>query len=217
MTRTTCRSILLPVTALLLCAATPAAAESFALGVKAGTTGLGLEGTWRLTDAVNLRGGYYAFDYGTELEETGVEYDGDLRLRNAALFADWHVFRGSFRLSAGAINTGNEFVGSADGQLELGQNVYVAEVDAKVGWSTLAPYLGIGFGNAVQGGRWSFSFDLGVMYTGSPSVRLDGTVSDPALQAQFEEDLERERADLAEELSDAKYYPVVGIGFAYRF
>jgi len=217
MIRVSSKSVFIPVTALLLCAAGPAAADSFAIGAKAGTTGLGIEGTWRLTDSVNLRGGYYAFDYGTELEETDVEYDGDLRLRNAALFADWHVFGGRFRLSGGAIHTGNEFLGSADGELEVGQSVYFAELDARVEWSTLAPYLGIGVGNAVRGGRWSFSFDLGVMYTGSPSVRLDGTVDDPTLQAQFEEDLERERADLAEELSDVKYYPVLSIGFAYRF
>lgn len=61
-----------------------AAADSLAVGAKAGTTGLGIEATWRLTDSVNLRGGYYAFDYGTDLEEAGVEYDGDLKLRNAA-------------------------------------------------------------------------------------------------------------------------------------
>ena len=217
MTRISSKSFLIPVAALLLCATGPAAAESFALGLKAGTTGLGVEGTWRLTDSVNLRGGYYAFDYSTDVEETGVVYDGDLRLRNAALFTDWHAFGGRFRLSGGVIQTGNEFLGAAEGEVEVGQNVYFAELDAKVGWSTLAPYLGIGLGNAVRGGRWSFSFDLGVMYTGSPTVRLNGTVDDPTLQAQFDEDLERERAELADELSDAKYYPVLSIGFAYRF
>ena len=204
-------------TCLLLTPWAGAAAESFAVGAKAGTTGLGIEATWRLTDSVNLRGGYYAFDYDTDLEEEGVEYDGDLGLSNAALFADWHPFGGSFRLSAGGVQTGNEFKGAAEGSLDVGDGTYDGRLDAEVSWSGLAPYLGLGFGNAVQGGRWSFSFDLGVMFTGSPTVRLDGAVDDPLLQAQFDEDLERERANLDDELSDAKYYPVVSLGIAYRF
>lgn len=202
--------------ALPLCAGT-AGAESVAIGAKAGTTGLGVEASWRLADSINLRGGYYAFDYGTDLEETGVRYDGDLRLRNAAVFADWHPFGGGFRLSAGGVQTGNEFRGSADGDLDVGDNSYTGQLEAEVSWSGLAPYLGIGLGNATAGGRLSFSFDLGVMFTGSPEVRLDGTANDPALEEAFAEDLARERATLEDEVSDVKYYPVVSLGFAYRF
>lgn len=205
-----------PVGVILLLAAGPAAAEDFALGLKAGTTGLGLEATWRATDSINVRTGYYAFDYGTDLEEEGIEYDGDLKLRNLGLFADWHPFQGRFRLSAGGVQTGNEFRGSADGELDVGDNTYDARVDAKVGWRGFAPYLGIGFGNAVRS-RWTFSLDLGVMFTGSPSVRLTGTASDPALEPLFREDLAREEANLRDELSDAKYYPVIALGAAYRF
>ncbi|HKK02369.1 MAG TPA: hypothetical protein VKA17_00465 [Gammaproteobacteria bacterium] len=194
-----------------------ASAEGFALGAKAGTTGLGLEGTWGLSQSVNLRGGYYFFDYSTELEESGVDYDGDLELQNAALFVDWHPFQGGFRLSAGGVQTGNEFLGFADGDVEVGGNTYTAVLDAKVGWSTFAPYLGLGFGNAVRSGRWSFAFDLGVMFTGTPSVRLEGTVNDPVLQAQFEQDVAQEEAELREELKDAKYFPVLSLGVAYRF
>jgi hypothetical protein len=202
---------------LLLSTAGVVHAEGFGLGVRAGTTGLGLEGTWGLSEHLNLRLGYYAFDYGTDLNEEGIEYDGDLRLRNAALFVDWHPFRHGFRVSAGAVQSGNDFRGSADGELEVGEDTYVGEVEAKVSWSGTAPYVGIGFGNAVRGSRWSFALDLGVMFTGSPSVRLDGTVDDPALEDAFREDLDRERAELRDELSDARYFPVVSLGLSYRF
>lgn len=201
----------------LLLVSSHAAAEGFALGAKAGTTGLGLEGTWGLSQSVNLRLGYYAFDYSTDLEEQGVEYDGDLDLQNAGLFADWHPFQGGFRLSAGGIQTGNEFRGFADGELEVGVNTYQAELNAEVGWSTFAPYLGLGFGNAVDSGRWSFAFDLGVMFVGEPSVRLVGSIDEPALQAQFDQDVAREEAELREELKDTKHYPVVSLGVAYHF
>lgn len=194
-----------------------ASAESVSLAAKAGTTGLGLEAGFSLTESINLRLGYYSLDYGTDLEEEGIEYDGDLRLRNAALFADWHPFRGLFRLSSGVVQSGNEFVGSAEDELEVGDNTYEGSLEATVDWEGMAPYLGLGLGNAMRGGRWSFSMDLGVMFTGSPRVRLDGAASDPSLEEAFREDLAREEAELRAELSDAKYYPVLSVGVAYRF
>lgn len=38
--------------------------------------------------------------------------------------------------------------------------------------SSFAPYLGLGWGSAGRGGRWGLSFDLGVIYQGSPEVDL---------------------------------------------
>jgi hypothetical protein len=104
----------------LLAGSTARADGGFALGVRAGTAGLGLAGIIGLSESINLRARYYRFDYGTALEEEGIEYDGDLRLRNAAVFADWHLLGGGFRLSAGAIHTGNEFRGTAAGDLPVG-------------------------------------------------------------------------------------------------
>ncbi|NGX17636.1 hypothetical protein [Wenzhouxiangella sp. XN24] len=217
MKRTPLRARLVCLAPVLLLASGTAAAESFALGAKAGTTGLGVEASWAVLERVNLRAGYYTFDYGTDLEEEGVEYDGDLRLRNAALFADWHPFAGRFRITVGGIDTGNEFRGSAEDSLDIGENTYDAAVDATVGWSGFAPYLGVGFGNAVGAGHWSFSMDLGVMFTGSPDVTLNGTVNDPTLEAQFQDDLALEQERVQAELDDAKYYPVLSLGVAYRF
>lgn len=138
-----------------------ATAQAVSLGAKAGTTGIGIEAGFRMNESLNLRLGYYGLDYSTDLEEEGIEYDGDLRLRNAALFADWHPFRGNFRLSSGAVQTGNEFVGSAAGELEVGDNTCESTVEAKVDWDGMAPYLGVGYGNAMRGRRWSFALDVG--------------------------------------------------------
>ncbi|MCG5496292.1 hypothetical protein [Ectothiorhodospira variabilis] len=205
----------------LLTAGGAAQADSFALGAKVGTTGLGVEGTYGLRENVNLRGGLYGFTYSTDVEETDVDYDADLKLRSAALLADWHPFRGGFRLTAGAYYNGNELTGKADGTLDIGDNDYDASLDATIDWRSFAPYLGIGYGNAVQGGRWSFAFDAGVMFTGSPDVSLRGNlrgqVNDPTLQDQFDEDLRREQEELQDDLDDFKYYPVLSLGVAYRF
>lgn len=204
--------------ALVLLAASPAAvADNFALGAKAGTPGIGLEGTFGMTEALNLRGGLYTFDYSDTLDENGIEYDGDLELNNIGLFLDWHPFRGTFRVSVGGVQSGTAFKGNADGDLDVGNDTYTAELRAEVDWDGFAPYLGIGWGNAVREAGWSMSFDLGVMFTGEPTVSLTGTVSDPARQPDFDQDLALEEADLQEELDDVTLYPVIALGVAYRF
>ncbi|TVQ74762.1 MAG: hypothetical protein EA372_01540 [Chromatiaceae bacterium] len=205
----------------LLTAGGAAQAGSFALGAKVGTTGLGLEGTYGLRENVNLRGGLYGFTYSTDVEETDVDYDADLKLRSAALLADWHPFNGGFRLSAGAYYNGNELTGAARGELDIGDGTqtYDGSLDATIDWRSFAPYLGIGYGNAVQGGRWSFAFDAGVMFTGSPDVSLRGQVEtdDDGVRQQFREDVREEERELQDDLDDFKYYPVVSLGVTYRF
>jgi len=93
----------------------------------------------------------------------------------------------------------------------------VGNLRGNVDFNSIAPYLGIGWGNPFgSGGNWSFSCDLGVVFQGSPNVSLaaDGQFADdPAFQAN----LEAERRDLEDELDSYKYYPVVSLGVTYRF
>jgi len=195
------------------------AESAFAMGIKAGTTGLGVEAAIPLSDSWNLRGGLNGFSYGYDFEEEGIEYDGDLRLRSASIMADWHVFGGAFRVSAGAFLNGNELKGKAEsGELEIGDNTYDAKLEASIDWRAFAPYLGIGWGNSVKGGRLTFSTDLGVMFTGSPTARLVGEERSGTVDLEeFKADLRREEANLNDELRDVKYYPVVTFGVSYRF
>jgi len=193
-----------------------AAAQGIALGAKVGTTGLGLEATLGMTETLNLRGGIYGLKYGYDFEEEGIDYKGDLHLQSAAAMLDWHPGGGGFRMTAGLFYNGNELKGRAAGDLEIGNDTYDVRLDATVDWTDAAPYLGIGYGNAVRGGRVAFALDAGVMFTGSPDVRLSATgpgTSDPG----FEDDLRREEQSLKDELSDFKLYPVVSLGVTYRF
>lgn len=192
---------------------------SFAIGVKAGTTGLGVETAMALSSNWNARAALNGFNYSADFEEEGIDYDGTLRLQSASLMADWHVFGGTFRISPGLFVNNNELRGRAQGSLEVGDDTYEGRLDATIDWRTLAPYLGIGWGNNFRGGRVTVSADLGVMFTGSPEVRLSGKTEaeDPNITAAFEKDLGREEANLNRELRDMKYWPVATLGVSYRF
>ncbi|MFM7372109.1 MAG: hypothetical protein ACKO2Z_30855, partial [Sphaerospermopsis kisseleviana] len=78
--------------------------------------------------------------------------------------------------------------------------------------NSVAPYLGIGWGNAVKSGnRWGFSANLGVMFAGSPKVEL--TAPAYILAA----DVEAERKQLEDDLDWLNIYPVLSLGLSYQF
>jgi len=223
--------------ALFAASTTSALAGDIAVGLVAGTAGAGAELTYGVAKDVNLRGTLRGFDYSYDFTEDNIRYEGDLKLRNGGLTVDWFPFSGSFRLSAGAMYNGNEVKARAKPETlpatyEIGNDTYEVdgEINASIDWDKFAPYLGIGWGNAVaKNSNWSFSFDLGVMFTGEPSADLSasgryrvngGAYQDVDLNNPnnpFTQDIERETASLNDEIKDAKFYPVVQLGVHYKF
>ncbi len=208
---------------------TSALAGDIAVGLVAGTAGAGAELTYGVAKDINLRGTLRGFDYSYDFTEDNIRYEGDLKLRNGGVTADWFPFSGSFRLSAGAMYNGNEVKARAKpntlpATYTINDVDYVIDghVDSNIDWRKFAPYLGIGWGNAVaRNSNWSFSFDLGVMFTGEPNSDLTatGTVNGIPVEdnAQFQSDLAAERNNLNDEIKDAKFYPVVQLGVHYKF
>ncbi|MEM9404185.1 MAG: hypothetical protein AAGA44_17080 [Pseudomonadota bacterium] len=207
---------------LLAClAALPARAE-FSLGVKAGTLGIGVEGTYTLNEKWSLRGGLNTFEYSFDDDVDDVTYDGDLDLSSVALLGDFRPTAGGFRITGGAIINNNEIVAVADPvpTYELGENVYtlaeVGELSADVTFDDVAPYLGIGYDFGAES-NWRFGFDLGVLFQGDPEPGINstgGTLSnDPGLRA----DLDAEEDSFVDDLDGFDIYPVVSLGVQYAF
>ena len=214
----------------VLLAAPALAAENVALAARGGTLGIGPELTFRLGEEVHLRVAATALDYDDEYSETGIDYDADLELRNGSVLLDWYPGAGSFRLSAGAVWNDTELLATAPLEellrrevptlppldFDLGTLRGTADVDP------VGPYLGIGWGNPFDGGRWGFTFDLGAVYHGEPEVTL---VADTAIpvglipggQARLDQELVQEEQNLQEEVDGYRYLPVVSIGFTYSF
>jgi len=103
--------------------------------------------------------------------------------------------------------------------VEVGDKTFViSALDGSVGFGAVAPYFGIGCGNAVsKSGRLRFAFDLGVMFQGSPEVDLTATASDPGLQSELNAELEKEVKEIEDDVKDIKLYPVISLGLSYRF
>ncbi|MDU0355538.1 hypothetical protein RS130_18030 [Paraglaciecola aquimarina] len=233
---------------LAICCSFTAAAEDsnsagVGLSVKVGTLGPGLELDYRVNDYFNFRLQGNSFSYDDDFEEDGIDYNGELDLSNYGILLDVRPFGGTFRFTGGAYSNSNELRGSAtsDGSeiFEIGDQEYrgssgdkplALEASVALGSGT-AGYFGLGWGNSDPTG-WMFSFELGVLFSGTPEVELNysGTaerVGDPnssfdvtgdSAEAQlFRAEINKEKANLEEDISDFEYYPVIALGIGYRF
>lgn len=208
--------------------ALPVHAEN-ALALRAGTLGVGAEFDIGIGESLVVRLGHSLFDYSQTVDDTDASYDGKLKLSNTSATLDWHPGGKSFFLSAGAVATGNriDVVGvPTAGRYDIGNGSYTA---AQIGslrgridtGNGVAPYLGLGFGHPVDsGGRFTVMLDLGVILTGTPKVSLAAVcgVAVPAPTCtQIQTDVQREVAELRDEVNQLEVWPVVNLGFAFRF
>ena len=214
-----------------------------AAGFRVGTLGLGGEATIGLNSRLNLRVPFNLFTYTDTREEDGVDYDGKLKLKSLGAQLDFHPFKGSFYLSAGLFSNGNQLklhASDDDGSetYDIGDREYTSDpndplnLNGKFDFKSTAPYLGLGWGNPIQGdGNFYFRFELGAYFQGAARVglRADGSAIDtqsgqsfdvngnsPEAQV-FQQNLEQERADLEHDASDFKIYPAVSFALGYRF
>jgi hypothetical protein len=207
-----------------LCAS--AAHGAVGVGIKGGTLGVGADVVFGLPgDRLNLRLNGNLLNFETDREYSDDEYNIDLDIASIGVLVDWYPTPSQFRISAGVyhVDDDNISIVSRQDTYEFGGVTYTA---AQVGVlrgsarldRTTAPYLGVGYGNALdKNGRWQWFFDAGALFTGSTDVALraeGGSLSnDPQLIAQ----IEAERQDVQEDLDDFSVYPVVAFGVACRF
>jgi hypothetical protein len=213
------------------CVATSTQAEGVAGALRLGTLGVGVDADFRLTEQLNLRVGYSAFNYSDNLESSDVRYDGDAKLRTATALLDWHPGGSGFRVSFGAVGSNTHVdvkANPTNGTFDFnGQTFTASEVGSVRGkvepGNSFGPYVGIGWGNATGSqGRVSFLFDLGIIYMGSPDVNLTAACGPAAPTGsvgcvQLQNAGSQEERDLQDDADIYEWYPVASVGFAVKF
>ena len=198
-------------------------AQGIAVSGRISTLGLGIEVTKSLTETINARVGGNYFSFSSDGTADDIDYERDINLRSALVLADWFPFEGGFRMSGGLLFNGNGIDSTAKPTIEfnIGDIVYpavqVGTLTGEMSFSEFAPYLGVGWGNAVgEDRKFGFVFDLGIVFQGSPDVDLSasGLI---ALNPTFQRDLAEEEKNLEEEYEDFKYYPIISFGITYQF
>ena len=212
------------VVALVLAASGTALAErNFGLGVKAGTLGIGIEGTWRPLPIVDIRLGANQYEFDTIGRYAGINYDATLDFDTLYATANFKFPLSPFRVTVGAYSNSNEFtMASAEtAGFEIGGSPYtlaeIGTVTATTSFPSTSPYLGFGFDFSLAG-KVGLNLDFGVLWQGEPTVTMttDGvlnSISDPTFLGLVED----ERQELQDKLSDYKAWPVISLGFVFNF
>ncbi len=192
-----------------------AQANDFAIAAKVGTLGFGVEATTNIAPLfANVRLQGNGFNYNTTITDTNVTYDAKLKLATVGLLADIYPFAGKFRVTGGAYYNGNKLTMNARslGAVVIGGTTYTnPTVSTTVDFNKFAPYVGIGWGDAVSSGSpIGFSVELGAMYMGKPKTSIVA----PGVSAA---DIASEKSRLDSSLKNMQFYPVASVGVNFRF
>ena len=189
------------------------------IGVRAGTLGLGAELSYPLSQSLGLRLNADSYKSSKKYTQDGIDYDGEATLKTASLLADWYPFASNFRISAGPLYNGNKLGLTTPVQnVTVNGNTYLASLDGQVNFKKYVPYAGIGYGRPINTGL-SLTFDLGVVFQGTPTATLTGTCTStvPGACNQFQSDVAAQQAKLNDSIKNFRYYPVATLGLAYTF
>src|SRR5581483_9359157 len=225
-------------------AASGSVANMFGLGVKASLLGVGAEVATRVTHHTNARVSYNILGYSRDFSKDGINYNGHLSFKTVEAHYDIFPWARSFHVSPGVLAyIGNPITANAtmpgNQSFTLGTQRYYSDPSApmtasgKVNFNQVAPMVTVGWGNLVRRDSKHFSIpvELGVAFQGSPksTLNLAGNVctggpagslgasctsaSDPTVQSN----LISEQTKLNKSMSPFKAYPIISVGFGYKF
>jgi len=201
----------------------PASSPSaFFIAPQIGTLGIGLNIGYQVNEIFKTRFNMNYLGYARSESLNGVKVDANYTSATFGLLADVHPFSGRFRMTGGLYYASMVLDATANPQrgqsYKIGDKTYRGEElgsgQGSAKWQRLAPYLGIGFGPGAGGDSgFSFSADIGALMIGAPDVSMG--FSGPRVS----------RGDISKYESEAKnsirsnlpFWPVLSLGFAYRF
>ena len=194
------------------------------IGLRLGSTGIGLDVSKLLTPHLGARVGGNYFKLTKTQSRSDISYAASLKLQAVTALLDFFpARRGSFHLTGGLITNPLDITGT--GQPGAGDTFTInndSYTSAQVGTLSLeakfpsaSPYLGLGFGTPARGhSALGIAFDLGASI-GKPKATLNatGAASDPQLAT----DLQAQQDKTQKDVQKLAVYPVIQLGLAYRF
>jgi len=198
------------------------------VAVTGGLSGFGGDIGVGINNYLSVRGSFATFSisrsggsYGTS-----VSWDASLKLTQTGLLLDMYPFAGGFHVTAGAVRDGNKFSltgkpGAGSSYTFNGHTYPAADIGSASGeveWGKTVPYLGVGWGNLGGSKGFHLTSDLGVLFTGSPTVNLTvncatGFTGCSTLQT----DAAAEQAKLQNDVHKLSFWPVLRVGVGWTF
>ncbi len=216
--------------AVLTALASPALAHAdifnndVAVSLGVGTEGLGGEVAVPLVrHTINLNIGYSGFSHDFNFNADDANFHAHLQLGAVPIVLAWYPFHNNFSIDGGAYINLNQVTAhatpDAGGSYTINGDTYTAaqvgSMSGKTHFNAVAPYVGIGWGDPFEGGRWTFLANAGAIYEGNANVHLvaTGAASNP----QLAHDVAEAQHQVNSKLNFLNWWPVVTVALAYRF
>lgn len=210
-------------------------------GVKVSTLGVGVEAAVQVTSRTNLRAGVNVLGYSRGFNKDGVAYAGHLNFKTFEAHYDIFPWAKSFHISPGVLVYAADPIKAtasvpANQSFTLGGVDYISDPadpvtgSGKIDFYKAAPTVTVGFGNLIsrnESKHFSVPVEFGVAFQGSPkaTLALAGSVcdstglncrtvaSDPTVQSN----ILSEQNKLNHSMRFFKAYPILSVGFGYKF
>ena len=225
----------------------------YAIGAAISPMGPGGELTAYINNHFNVRASGNAFSYSTSFTTSGFPATASLNMASARVSGDIYPFHLGFRISPGMMMyNGNELTASSSlnggASFTLNGNTYYSAManpltgatplsaNALLGLHTNKPAftLTTGWGNTIpRKGHWSFPFEVGAAFIGSPAVNVNlagwactdaaqtqcanmASTTNPIAQ-QIQSDLNTQIGKWKNDLDPLQTFPILSFGVAYSF
>lgn len=211
----------------LLVATGAATAQSAYL--RAGTTGVAVGYSHSIDSRWGVRGEFStAGSIDRNGNQEGIDFNAKLKADQIAVYGDFFPMSGGFRLTAGLSSNNYKFSGVANSS--TGGTITVNNTTIPFGpgdsfnvegkYSSVTPYLGIGYGHGNTGKGFGFVADLGA-YVGkwtststvSPSVQAKLT----AAGVNADNEIAAQNKKIQDNLDKLGVLPLVSVGVSYRW
>lgn len=223
----------------LLAQAAEASSAKAAIGVKFSTLGAGIEVATPVTHRSNVRFGFNAFGYSRGLDKDNVHYNAELAYRSIEAHYDFFPFAGGFHVSPGFLAYLTSPIKAdatvpGDQSFTLGGTSFVSDPanpvrgTGKIDFHRAGPSFTVGWGNLLPRGakRFTVPFEVGIVYQGAPkaTLGLTGNVCDPGLtncrsvtDPMVQSHVQTEQTKINNDINFFQAYPIISIGFGFKF
>ena len=210
-------------------------------GVKVSALGGGAEVAVRVTHRTNVRAGFNVITYSRAFHKDGITYNGQLNFKTFEAHYDIFPWAKSFHISGGVLAYAADPITATalvpgNQSFTLGGVNFISDPadpvtgNGKIVFNRAAPTITFGFGNLVprkKSKHFSVPVELGVAFQGSPKATLSlaGSVCDPsgincrpvASDPTVQSQILSEQNKLNNSMSFFKVYPIMSVGFGYKF
>lgn len=192
-------------------------ASPLAVHPSAGTLGVGVDISYRQNSFIGYRLSAFTQPFDTKIKLKGIQYKTEDSSHSVGLLLDIFPFENSFRLSAGAYYF--KLKAALSTSIDAVNPIYEELINQTTGtatWERLAPYIGIGW-ESTQQAESSFGWhaSLGALYMGK--ARVSFQLPDVAIPKRYVGRIQAEEDNVRSKVHDYTWYPVLSLGFTYRF